>query len=476
LVQVSLSDWIVIYAFSIRIVIPHYYCAFGKAAIVLSYTVRTHNGIKPQLRYNRIAMKTQKESPFKIAQDYRIFFAFMTLVMIGVYFMTLAQNPSLRQSWLVVLFTLLMVVHVTLHWLVVRIIQTPSLKTLYILGQGLLAFFITQLSHNTGMVFALYMALIGETIGFLGISRWGALSTFYYMALSLINFVFFTNMDSAVYWLITIVPIIIFISMYVTLYVRQAEAREKAEALAAELETANQQLTEYAARVEDLTIANERQRMARELHDTLSQGLAGLILQLEAIDAHLSNNRNEKAQSIVGNAMEQARATLANARRVIDDLRQSSLDDLDSALRLEISRFTNATGIPCNYHADQTPPLPDPVTETLVRAVAESLTNIANHAKAQNVSINVGMQDKNLSISIQDDGVGFDASSIPSGHYGILGIKERVRLVNGSFEIQSKNGEGTIMKIEIPIRADMVPEGQRSASAVASSPKGEAPL
>src|SRR5512141_2059623 len=97
------------------------------------------------------------------------------------------------------------------------------------------------------------------------------------------------------------------------------------------------QLTEYAAQVEDLTIANERQRIARELHDTLSQGLAGLILQLEAADAHLSNKNSEQAQTIVTNAMAQARVTLADARHAIDDLRQSSRDDLDSALRLEIS-------------------------------------------------------------------------------------------------------------------------------------------
>jgi len=394
-------------------------------------------------------MKTKKESPFKIEQDYRIFFAFMTLVLIGVYFMTLAQNPSLRHSWLVVLFTLLMIVHITLHWLVVRIIQVPARKALYIIGQGLLAFIITQLSQNTGMVFALYMALIGETIGFLGISRWGALSTLYYLLLSLINFVLFTNMGNAVYWLLTIIPIVIFISMYVTLYVRQADARERAEALAAELEIANQQLTEYAARVEDLTIAAERQRMARELHDTLSQGLAGLILQLEAADAHLTNNRHAKAQSIVENAMGQARTTLADARRAIDDLRQSSVDDLDSMLRLEISRFTNATGIPCGYHADQTQPIPDPVKETLVRAVAEALTNVANHAQAHNVAVDVRMKDKSLLVTIQDDGRGFDASAIPSGHYGILGIKERVRLANGSFEIHNNNG--TTLKIEIPL-------------------------
>ena len=396
-------------------------------------------------------MKPLKETSLKIEQDYRIFFAFMTIILAGMYFVSIKSNPALQQLWNGTLFTILMAAHITIHWLVVRIIQTPSRKALYIIGQGLLALVITHLSQNTGMVFSLYMALIGETIGFLGINRWSVLSTLYFLVLSLLNLAVFTNLNNAIYWLVTVIPITIFISMYVTLYVRQAEAREKAEALAAELEAANQQLTEYAARVEDLTITTERQRMARELHDTLSQGLAGLILQLEATDAHLNNNHTAKAQSIIGNAMEQARATLADARRAIDDLRQSSLDDLDSALHLEISRFTNATGIPILFHTDQIPPLPAPVTETLVRAVAEALTNVANHAQAHNAAVDVRMKDKSISVTIQDDGRGFDASAIPSGHYGILGIKERVRLVNGSFEIQSNNGKGTTIRIDIPI-------------------------
>jgi len=251
--------------------------------------------------------------------------------------------------------------------------------------------------------------------------------------------------------LLTTVPMVIFVVIYVTLYMRQNEAREHAQALANELETANRQLAEYAAQVEDLTIANERQRMARELHDTLSQGLAGLILQLEAADAHLTNNRNDKAQSIIGNAMEQARVTLADARRAIDDLRQPSLDDLDSALLREMDRFTDATGIPVQYQSVQIPPLSDSTKEILIRTLAESLTNIAHHAQAQTVEVNVEIKDKGLLLTIKDDGIGFDASSIPSGHYGILGIKERVRLVNGTFDIQSGNGKGTILKIEMPL-------------------------
>jgi two-component system, NarL family, sensor histidine kinase YdfH len=401
-----------------------------------------------------------KQTRLKVEQDYRIFFLFMTIVLAGVTIAAITNNTALHQFWYGASFMFLVGLHISLHWMVIPIIQTPGRKVTYILVQGLLAFLIADMSRYTGMVFALYMALIGETIGFLGISRWSVLSTLYFVALSLLNFVIFTNLESAVYWIVTLIPIIVFIGMYVTMYVRQAEAREKAQALATELETANKQLTEYAARVEDLTIANERQRMARELHDTLSQGLAGLILQLEAADAHLSSQHHDKAQSIVGNAMEQARLTLANARRVIDDLRQPSLDDLDSALRLEMDRFSEATNIPIRLHSDQTPPLPDPVKETLVRTLAESLTNIARHARAQNVEVNLRMNDKSLLLTIQDDGVGFDASSIPEGHYGILGIKERVRLVNGTFVIQSENSKGTTLKITIPFLAE------RNASAV----------
>jgi NarL family two-component system sensor histidine kinase YdfH len=402
-----------------------------------------------RLRYNKITM--QPKTRLQIDQDYRIFFVFMTLVMIGVYILALVQNPALRQPVRAALFTTLMLVHVALHWMVIPIIQAPKPKLVYILGQGALAFIITYISSSSAMVFALYMALIGETIGFLGINRWGIISTVYYLALSLTNFILFTNIESAASWLLTIIPTVIFVGMYVTMYLRQAEAREKAQALADELESANRQLAEYATRVEDLSIANERQRMARELHDTLSQGLAGVILQLEAADAHLSHQRSEKAQSIIGNAMEQARSTLSNARRVIDDLRQPSPDDLASALRLEMDRFTNATGLPIHFRSDPIPPLPDTVKETLARTVAEALVNIANHARAKNVEVNIRMKEESLSVTIQDDGRGFEASSIPSGHYGILGMKERIRLVNGNFEIQSQNGKGTVLKIEVPV-------------------------
>jgi len=390
-------------------------------------------------------------SPNKVEQDYRLFFAFLTLVMIAMYAMTIKNNPALHQFWPAVLFTFLMTAHVIIHLKLSSFIRVASHEIAYIIVQGVLAFSIAQMSSNIGMLFALYMALIGECIGFLGLTRWAALTIVFYLTLSLVNLFNYTDVGSAIYWFGGTIPMVIFVTLYVALYTRQNEAREKAQALAAELEAANRQLSEYAARVEDLTIATERQRMARELHDTLSQGLAGLILQLEAVDAHLSSNRPEKAHAIISNAMQQARATLADARHAIDALRQTSQDDLATALRLEISRFETATGLPCSFQAEQIPCVPDAIKETIIRAVAEGLTNVARHARARQVTVRLSSADGALLTEIQDDGQGFDASAIPSGHYGLIGLRERVRLAGGQFTIESAPHKGTLLKINIPL-------------------------
>lgn len=387
----------------------------------------------------------------KVERDPRLFMWFMTLVIGIMYLVTLVEQPAVRQAGTLIPLTILLIIHVILHWQLERITARPSRVFWYILVQGGLAFAISVLAQGFGLIFAVFMALIGEAVGLLRLTRQGVLAIVYYLALLVTGLVQLLGWDSSGFLILGTVPMVIFVVIYVTLYMRQNEARERAQHLAAELEAANRQLSEYAAQVEDLTIANERQRMARELHDTLSQGLAGLILQLEAVDAHLANHRTEKARAIVSTAMDQARVTLAEARRAIDDLRRPSLDDLEAALRLEISRFNGATGIPVHLHTDPTPPLPDPIKETLLRTVAEALTNIANHARAQNVTVEVRMKDENLSVTVHDDGVGFDPSAIPSGHYGLLGIQERARLVNGSFDIQSGHGNGTILRIQIPL-------------------------
>jgi NarL family two-component system sensor histidine kinase YdfH len=259
-------------------------------------------------------------------------------------------------------------------------------------------------------------------------------------------------------WALVAIPVTLFVVVYVTLYGRQAEARVQAQRLLGELEQAHLQLVEYAAQVEDLTLAAERQRMARELHDTLAQGLAGLILQLEAGSTHLEHGRTARAQEIIHQAMGRARATLADARRAIKDLREvpESARDLDKVLRREVERFSAATGIPCDLSLELPEPIPEPLSVHAQRIVAEGLANVARHAQANQVWLHAVSTGKMLDFEIRDDGLGFDASIVGRrDHYGLVGMRERARLAGGSMEITSQMGQGTRLKFALPIEAEV---------------------
>lgn len=208
-------------------------------------------------------------------------------------------------------------------------------------------------------------------------------------------------------------------------------------------------------KVEELTLANERQRMARDLHDTLAQGLAGIIMQLEAIDAHLTKGGTKRAHEIVQQSMSQARRALAEARQAIDDLRSQPAVEIDfsESVREEIERFTLATGIPVQLELDLKGTLPILVLEHGQHIIRECLTNVAKHAHARHLFIRIVQYEQQLLTVIRDDGKGFNTRMIGKrvGHYGLIGIKERVRLLGGTIEIESTTQKGTTIEIEVPI-------------------------
>ncbi|MCA9930154.1 MAG: sensor histidine kinase, partial [Anaerolineales bacterium] len=202
-------------------------------------------------------------------------------------------------------------------------------------------------------------------------------------------------------------------------------------------------------------------RMARELHDTLAQGVAGLVLQLETANNHLENGRTPRAQTIIQQSMRRARTTLADARAAIDDLR---LEDrsLPDAIQHHADRFTQATGIPCHLTLDiatatsarSVQAVPETIADHAKRIVSESLTNITRHAQANNVWLTVRQENRQLLITVQDDGVGFDVeTAVRAGHYGLLGMRERARLVNGTFVINSDPEKGTHLSLTLPLEA-----------------------
>ncbi len=383
------------------------------------------------------------------------FFVFANVVFTVMYIWSLFTNPALLRTGYFILFTVLTLIHIAIHWMLLIIGDDEKWFWPYVIIQGILALAITYLSLNLGMIFALFMALIGEVVGSAQRKTWVFLAVIYYIILSLISYIFLNGLETSGWWIIGTIPMTVFVIMYVSLYTRESRAREHTQNLLEELEVAHAQLAEYAAQVEELTLTTERQRMARELHDTLAQGLAGLILQLEAADSHISSQNPAKAQTIIQQAMTRARTTLADARRAIGDLRdnQNTPTDLNAAIQEEVDRFRHSTGITCTLKLCRLPTLSPSLAENVLRAISEGLVNVARHAEASEATLEMSCDQMNLLIEIRDNGKGFDPQEVVgrSGHYGLLGLRERARQLGGLLTIESTPNEGTIVALRLPL-------------------------
>jgi NarL family two-component system sensor histidine kinase YdfH len=239
----------------------------------------------------------------------------------------------------------------------------------------------------------------------------------------------------------------VFLVLLMVVLNQEFAQRAKAEELAENLESANAKLAAYSARIESLTLQNERQRMARELHDTLAQGVAGLVLQLEAVRAHLASSRMDRASAIVEQALTRARSTLAESRAAIDDLRAAPAS-LTESVREKVDRFTQSTGIPCELDLSvQDNELSTEMADHTLGILSEALVNITRHAQATRVHVKFIVQKDELQLEIRDNGKGFDMNQkIDSGHYGLLGMRERARLTGGALTVESDSQHGTTVR------------------------------
>jgi NarL family two-component system sensor histidine kinase YdfH len=237
-----------------------------------------------------------------------------------------------------------------------------------------------------------------------------------------------------------------FIVLLMVMYNQQLAERQKAVELAESLESANAKLAAYNAKIESLTLQNERQRMARELHDTLAQGVAGLVLQLEAVKAHLASNRTERAAEIVEQSITRARSTLAESRAAIDNLRAVPSNVTD-VVREKVETFKQSTGVTCELELSVTEnQLETEIIDHAMNILSESLTNISRHAQASNVKVEIFIQNKTLQLEVRDNGKGFDVNQETKGHYGLVGMHERARLIGGMLSIES-DANGTCVQL-----------------------------
>jgi two-component system, NarL family, sensor histidine kinase YdfH len=249
--------------------------------------------------------------------------------------------------------------------------------------------------------------------------------------------------------------IVFFVLGYLMLYMQQSSAQRELEQAHLELQGAHNRLAASSRQIETLTLLTERQRMARELHDTLAQGIAGMIMQLEVTSAQIHRKNYPQAQQVLSQALSYARTTLQDARHAITDLRYRTprVDQLVSSVQEEIAHFFQATGIVCHARLDDLVHTPAHACEHVLRVIGEGLSNVAHHAQARQVSVEAKVVERWLSITVRDDGQGFDPANqlLYSGHYGLLGLQERANLVEGTLSLSSSHGGGTTLEFRIPL-------------------------
>lgn len=385
-------------------------------------------------------------------------FYFMVIIMlVVVYGVSVFTQPELQSAGRFIAFTFLMVLHGILHWRSIVLLERPGWNVYYILVQSLIALLIVYMVNASGLSFGVVAAMIGESFGILREKRGLAFLTIGLLLAGTFGVIQIIEQESAAGLLTVTIPMVLFVVIYVELFSRQSTAREQAQGLLRDLEAAHQELTEYSARVEELTLIAERERMAFELHDTLGQGVAGLVLQLEAVKNHLENDRTTRAAEIVTQAMGTARSTLADSRAVIDDLRQMRAADasLTEIIERLVNNFSDSNGTPVDVIIDLEPEqsqFPDLLLEHVDRIVSELFFNIAKHAQANNVALRVLGDQKTLTIEIKDDGVGFGVETIgKGGRYGLLGIEERASRMGGSIKVDSQPEKGTTVRVTFPL-------------------------
>jgi signal transduction histidine kinase len=212
---------------------------------------------------------------------------------------------------------------------------------------------------------------------------------------------------------------------------------------------------ELAAAERRAGILEERQRLARDIHDTLAQGFTSIVMHLEAADQALPDDL-DTLQKHLDRARETARTSLEQARRVVNALRPHSLDQrslLDAIERTAV-RWQEETGIPLTTTITGDPiPLHPDIEVTLLRATQEALANIRKHAQATAVQITLSYIDDVVVLDVQDNGVAFAgaAASPLSGGYGLQAMRERAEQCGGSVTLESEPGEGTTVVVSIPI-------------------------
>jgi signal transduction histidine kinase len=243
------------------------------------------------------------------------------------------------------------------------------------------------------------------------------------------------------------------LGLFIEALIRQSRERAR---LIHELEATRQELA-LAAR--QAGIMQERQRLAREIHDTFTQALSSSVMQIEAMDATLSTD-DTKGRQTLELVRRIARENLAEARRLLWALQPEVLEraSLPEMLLSLAEHWTEESGVRVRVTiTGQATSLRPEMEVTLLRATQEALANIRKHAQANSVVLTLSYMEDIVALDIQDDGIGFDPHGLPapslgetSGGFGLKALRERIEQLEGTFTLESTPDEGTTIAVALP--------------------------
>lgn len=286
-------------------------------------------------------------------------------------------------------------------------------------------------------------------IAFLTLMWWGMVPVVGMAAFVLHQTGAFASGPGAVFNLVANAGLALAIAVVVYRVAQQNEERREAlEALAATR-------AELAATSRRAGVLEERQRLARELHDTVAQGFTSIVTHLEAAEQAIDAG-SPTARDHLGTARRTARDGLTEVRRTVAALRPDLLRgvSLDQALDRTVRGWSAAAGVPAEVRRTGEPVTLHPDTETaLLRTAQEALANIARHAGATRAVVTLSYLGDTVTLDVDDDGHGFAATPAPhpGGGFGLPGMRERIRAVGGRLDVESSPGEGTTVAATVPV-------------------------
>jgi len=268
-------------------------------------------------------------------------------------------------------------------------------------------------------------------------------------AVDLVTFAIISSQGSVQIWFQS--SIVIFrtaIFLFVALIINRLVSAQRAQNQL--LTEANRQLADHASTLEQLTISRERNRLAREFHDTLAHTLSALAVQLEAVRSLWSSNPDQ-AQTMLDQSLDMTRSGLNDTRRAIKSLRAAPLEDL--GLCQSISSMARTAAEHDNSELDLRIPADLPkihpnVEHAVFRIAREALHNITEHANAKHIRVILEPDRENWLLTIQDDGTGFDPQETDQdAHFGIRGMREYAEAIHAEFSLQSAPKQGTLVQL-----------------------------